>query len=91
MKRMKPLLFATVLFVLLGASSSGAPNVLDDAATGTLAGLSTRKAPIVTVTDVDREIILATVRRYRPTTDESWVGVLAESVHSEARAAGVDP
>jgi len=41
--------------------------------------------------DIERNIILDTVRRYRPTADDSWRVVLAETVHREAAAAGMDP
>jgi soluble lytic murein transglycosylase len=40
---------------------------------------------------IERNIILDTVRRYRPTTDDSWRALLAEAVHREAAAAGMDP
>jgi soluble lytic murein transglycosylase len=44
-----------------------------------------------TVDCVEKDIILETVRRYRPTTEDSWRSVLAETVHREAAAAGMDP
>jgi soluble lytic murein transglycosylase len=40
---------------------------------------------------VEKNIILNTVRRYRPTAEDSWRSVLAEAVHREAAAAGMDP
>ena len=91
MKRMKLLIFATLLFGLSVASPPSAPSALDDLAVVTRADVVAGDAMAGTTTDIDKKILLATVRRYRPTANERWVSVLAESVHREARAAGVDP
>ncbi len=94
MNRMKLLMLVTLLFafsVASAPSAPSAPSALDDLAVATRANIGVADAATAPATHVEKEIILATVRRYRPTTDERWVGVLAESVHSEARAAGVDP
>ena len=85
--RMKLLAIATLLFALSVASAPSAPNALG----GLAAAPANRSVTATGSADIEKEIILATVRRYRPTTSERWVGVLADSVHSEARAAGVDP
>jgi soluble lytic murein transglycosylase len=89
MKRVRLTTFAALLAALMVVTPSNAPSALRDA-TENSAIVGTVEV-IDTTLDVEKQIIVETVRHYRPTTDDEWVLVLADTVHRESLAAGVDP
>jgi soluble lytic murein transglycosylase len=90
MKRVRLMTFAALLFALMVVTPSNAPSALRDASETDVAIVETVEALDLTL-DVEKQIILDTVRHYRPTTDDEWVFVLADTVHRESLAAGIDP
>jgi hypothetical protein len=90
MKRVRLTTFAALLAALMVVTPSNTPSALRDA-TETDSAIAGNVGVIDTTLDVEKQIIVETVRHYRPTTDDEWVFVLADTVHRESLAAGVDP
>ena len=92
MKRVRLTTFAALLFAFLVVTPSSAPSALYEVSVNDCVVII--DVPVETGSaslDVERWIILDTVRRYRPTTDEEWIYVLADSVHREATAVRFEP